>query len=77
VPLWFKNGSLLGLGLFASLQCEYQRSYGVIAQCIERVHRGELRVVIDRTFPLQDAGRAHAYAEQRSAFGRIVLLPRG
>ncbi|MEY2933402.1 MAG: hypothetical protein RL033_4151 [Pseudomonadota bacterium] len=77
VPLWFKNASLLGLGLFASLQCEYQRSYGVIAQCIERVHRGELRSVIDRSFPLQDAARAHAYAEQRSALGRVVLLPRG
>jgi len=77
VPLWFKNGGLLGLGLMASLQYEYARIYAVIAQCIEQVHRGELRVVIDQRFSLEQAGRAHAHVEQRAAFGRVVLLPRG
>jgi len=75
VPLWYKNGSLIGLGLMASLQYEYARIYAAIAQCIERVHRGELRVIVDKRFALRDAARAHAYVEQRSAFGRVVLLP--
>jgi NADPH:quinone reductase-like Zn-dependent oxidoreductase len=44
---------------------------------IERVHRGELRVMVDECFALRDAGRAHAHVEQRAAFGRVVLLPRG
>jgi NADPH:quinone reductase len=75
VPLWFKNGTLLGLGIMASLQLEYVRFYGVVAQCIERVHRGELRVVIDQRFALRDAAEAHAHVERRAAFGRVVLLP--
>jgi NADPH2:quinone reductase len=75
LPLWFKNGSLLGLGIFASLQQEYARFYAVVAQCLERVQGGQLRVVIDQRFPLREAARAHAYVEQRAAFGRVVLLP--
>jgi NADPH2:quinone reductase len=31
--------------------------------------------VVDRTFPLADAGAAHAYMESRQAFGRVVLVP--
>jgi NADPH2:quinone reductase len=77
VPLWFKNGTLLGLGIMASLQCEYARFHGVVAQCIERVQRGELRVIIDKRFALRDASEAHAHVERRAAFGRVVLLPGG
>jgi NADPH2:quinone reductase len=77
LPLWFKNGTLVGLGIFASLQQEYARFHAVVAQCLELVQRGELRVIIDQRFALRDAARAHAHVEQRKAFGRVVLLPRG
>ena len=40
-----------------------------------RVASGELRVVIDRTFPLADAAEAHRYIESRQAFGRVLLIP--
>ena len=41
-----------------------------------RRHRArELKVVIDRTFPLSDAAGAHAYIESRQAFGRVLLDP--
>ena len=36
---------------------------------------GNLRVVVDRTFPLADAAAAHAYIESRQAVGRVVLIP--
>jgi NADPH2:quinone reductase len=32
-------------------------------------------VVIDRRFPLEQAGEAHAYIESRQAFGRVLLIP--
>jgi NADPH:quinone reductase len=35
------------------------------------------RLVIDRKFALSEAAAAHAYVEGRSAFGRVVMLPRG
>ena len=36
---------------------------------------GELRVEIDRTFPLAEAAGAHEYIESRQAFGRVVMTP--
>ncbi len=77
VPLWFKNAALLGLGIFASLHLEHERFHGVVAQCLERVHRGELRAIVGERFALRDAARAHAHAEQRASLGRVVMLPGG
>ncbi len=77
LPLWGKNASLIGLSLMTSLQNEHARTYGVIAECIARVARGELRVVIERKYALADAAQAHAHIEDRSVFGRVVMLPRG
>jgi len=74
-PLWQRNGVLHGLYLLASLEEEHARIHGAIAECIDRVARGELRVVIDQKFALADAAKAHAHIEQRAAFGRVVMLP--
>ena len=38
---------------------------------------GRLRPVVDRTFPLAEAARAHAHMEQNQNFGKIVLAIRG
>jgi NADPH2:quinone reductase len=75
--MWDRNVALIGMRLSSSLAQEYTRTYGVIAECIARVARGELRVVIDKKLPLADAEKAHAHIEQRAAFGRVVLLPKG
>ena len=47
----------------------------MIADLLERVASGGVRVEIDRTFPLTEAAAAHAYIESRQAFGRVVLTP--
>jgi NADPH2:quinone reductase len=39
------------------------------------VARGDLKVMIDRTFPLSEAAAAHTYIEGRGAFGRVLLIP--
>ncbi len=39
------------------------------------IAKGELKVVVDRTYPLSEAAAAHAYIESRQAFGRVVLEP--
>ena len=75
MPLWPRNGTLTGMSLMSSLRNEYERAYAVIAECIARVAKGELRVIIDRKFSLADAAKAHAYIEGRSAFGRVVMVP--
>jgi NADPH:quinone reductase-like Zn-dependent oxidoreductase len=36
---------------------------------------GRIAVPVDRTFPLSQAGEAHAYMDERSHVGKIVLVP--
>ncbi len=75
MTLWGKNATLVGMSLTAVLSHETARAHRAIAECIERVASGELRVVVDRKFALSDAVKAHTYAEQRMAFGRVIMLP--
>ena len=36
---------------------------------------GELKVRIDKTFPLADVAEAHRYLESRQSKGKIILIP--
>ncbi len=40
----------------------------------DQVAMGRLRVIIDRTFPLREARKAHEYSQSGRARGKIVLL---
>ncbi len=39
------------------------------------VRKGELKVCIDKTFPLAQAADAHRYLESRASKGKLLLLP--
>ena len=71
--LWGRNNSLRGVYLGGAILPEYARIHPMIGEMLERVASGELRVAIDRSFPLSEAAAAHAYVESRKAFGRVVL----
>src|SRR4051812_25143910 len=73
--LWAQNNTLRGVFLGGALMTEYPRVHGMIAELFERVASGEVRVEIDRTFPLAEAAAAHAYIESRQAFGRVAMTP--
>jgi NADPH2:quinone reductase len=73
--LWAQNTSLRGVFLGGALLTEYPRLHPAIAELLQRVADGEIRVEIDRTFPLAEAAAAHEYIESRQAFGRVVLQP--
>jgi NADPH2:quinone reductase len=68
------NQTLSGYFLGAELLL-FPRARAMIARYLEDIGRGDLKVVIDRTFPLSDAAGAHAYIESRRAFGRVLLIP--
>jgi NADPH2:quinone reductase len=68
------NQSLVGYFLGAELFVS-PRPHALIAGILDEVASGQLRVVIDRRFPLDEAGEAHAYIESRQAFGRVLLIP--
>lgn len=64
------SGYFLGAELFLGA-----RAYEMVSKLLDDVARGELQVVIDRSFPLSHAADAHDYIESRKAFGRVVLTP--
>jgi NADPH:quinone reductase len=68
------NQTLTGYFLGAELLVG-RRAHDVIARLLDEVAAGQLRVVIDRRFPLDQAAEAHAYIESRQAFGRVLLIP--
>jgi len=71
--LMAQNLTLTGVFLGAELMIGSGRQ--LVSRLIDGVARGDLRVAIDREFPLSDAAGAHAYIEGRNAFGRVLLVP--
>lgn len=74
-PLVSKNASLVGVLLGVEMAVNAPRTRAMIEGLLADVARGELRAVIDRSFPLSEAAAAHAYIESRQAFGRVLLVP--
>jgi NADPH2:quinone reductase len=74
-PLSAGNRSLTGVFLGAEALFQPARVRAMLDAILRDLARGELRVVVDRTYPLAEAASAHAYIESRAAFGRVVLVP--
>jgi NADPH2:quinone reductase len=68
-----RNLTLIGVFLGAELMLG--DGHAIVERIIDDVGKGELRVVIDRSFPLADAAAAHEHIESRRAFGRVLLIP--
>ncbi|MSP63653.1 MAG: alcohol dehydrogenase [Myxococcales bacterium] len=47
---------------------------GDLFTILDHVAAGRLRPILDRTYPLEAAAEAHRHLEDRSQFGKIVLL---
>jgi NADPH2:quinone reductase len=79
-PLTVDVGSMMGgnrtlSGVFLGAEIATERVQKNIQRLIDEAARGELKVVIDRTFPLSEAAEAHRYIESRQAVGRVLLIP--
>jgi NADPH2:quinone reductase len=79
-PMMVDVSSLMGgnrrlSGVFLGAEIMTDRVHDLIQTLIEEAARGELQVLIDRTFPLSEAAAAHAYIESRQAVGRVLLIP--
>ena len=70
-----KNASLTGVFLGAEMGRDPQRVRAMITRLLQRAADGELKVVVDKVFPLAEAAAAHHYIESRQAFGRVLLAP--
>ena len=79
-PMRVDVGSLMGgnrtlSGVFLGAEIGTDRVQKNIAKLIADVAKGELKVMLDRTFPLSEAAAAHRYIESRQAVGRVLLIP--
>ena len=72
-PLMAGNRSLTGVFLGAEIATD--RVHDMIQKLVDEVADGQLKVLIDKTFPLSEAASAHAYIESRKAVGRVLLIP--
>jgi NADPH2:quinone reductase len=68
-------GNFTLTGVFFGAEITTDRVQAMVERHLDDIAVGDLRVVVDRTFPLADAAGAHAYLESRQAFGRVVLVP--
>ena len=62
--LFSKQWSLLG---------SFMGNMGELHQVMKFVFRGQLKPIVDRTFPLQEIAAAHRYLENKEQFGKVVL----
>jgi NADPH2:quinone reductase len=69
------NASLTGAFFGLEAVRNTARVVRMMNEILRDIARGELKVVVDRTYPLAEAATAHAYIESRKAFGRVVLIP--
>jgi NADPH:quinone reductase-like Zn-dependent oxidoreductase len=42
---------------------------------LEKIQAGVIKPLVDRSFPLEQAGEAHAYLHAHKNFGKVVLMP--
>lgn len=73
VGLIFKNQSLTGFALPTLLTAD--RLKAGLAELFELAARGELKVRIGGTYPLEAAAEAHRALEGRGTTGKLVLAP--
>jgi NADPH2:quinone reductase len=79
-PMTVDVGSMMGgnrslSGVFLGAEIATDRVQKNIQRLIDDAARGELKVLIDREFPLSEAAAAHRYIESRQAVGRVLLIP--
>ena len=71
----FGQGNKSLTGVFLGAEIATERVQKIMGQLMADIDAGELKVLIDKTFPLSQAADAHAFIESRQAIGRVVLVP--
>jgi NADPH:quinone reductase-like Zn-dependent oxidoreductase len=72
-PAMQSNQTLLGVFMGSLFERPAIRS--IVDNMLEAIAKGDMRVVIDRTFPLSEAAAAHEFAERSRPLGRVVMKP--
>lgn len=74
VRLMNENHGVLGFNL-GHLWDEMDRLRTFLEKVLDYYREGHVRPVVARTFPLADAGAAHAFIQSRANVGKVLLIP--
>jgi len=74
VKLMLANKSVFGVSLWR-LWNEEEKLRGWMQNILKGVDEGWIRPYVDKVFPFELAGEAHAYIEARKNIGKVVLVP--
>ena len=69
-----RNRGVFGLNI-GHLWTEGSLLRSMLEEIVGLVGAGALQPVVDRSFPLEQAGAAHLYLQERRNFGKVVLTP--
>jgi NADPH:quinone reductase-like Zn-dependent oxidoreductase len=70
------NKSVFGVNL-GHMWREREKISGWMHEILKGIEEGWIRPHVDRSFPFEQAGEAHAYIEARKNIGKIVLVTDG
>jgi len=68
------NKAVFGVNV-GHLWKEGPKVQGWMRELLRGVEEGWITPHVDRSFPLEEAGRAHAHMEARRNLGKVVLVP--
>lgn len=58
-----------------TLMGSFMGTHGDLHEVLKYVFAGNLKPVVDRSFPLREAAKAHEYLEKGEQFGKVILNP--
>jgi NADPH:quinone reductase-like Zn-dependent oxidoreductase len=70
------NKSVFGVNL-GHMWGEREKISGWMHEILKGIDQGWIRPHVDRAFPFEQAGEAHAYIEERRNTGKVVLVADG
>src|ERR1019366_1602556 len=73
IQLMYKNQAIIGYWLSAWLQRADRVAVAALA-LMQYINAGQLKVIVDHTFPLSEAADAHRMIAERKTTGKAVLL---
>jgi NADPH:quinone reductase-like Zn-dependent oxidoreductase len=72
IPLMNENRGVMGFNL-GHLWDRKELLRTTLAEILQKIDAGVLKPQVDRTFPLEKVGLAHAYLHDHKNFGKVVL----
>ena len=75
VQLMYKNQTITGYWLSAWMAQRPDSVARAITQLIQYLAKGQLKIIVGKTYPLEQAAEAHRTIANRETTGKVVLTP--